>query len=520
MTGIYIPRKDNIMNITTTMIEELARVPLQVSQFLLDDPMQITRCEDAYALYNKSAKCYEIYQPVYELKNNKDIEITMANVDALKAINPQAGYWNEILKDKNISKSTNDGVAMYCNVMTVSCALIQIYVAYIFKWDIDPFVRLPRLNSNLMKIYQDNKFTFDAYLTTVSKIVSNIMYKYDVGYGILITMNIKNGLWEPETNFIGYYNEIGYIDLPKYYNPFIKPYHNYDVVDKGFLYITLYMMAMCTVVGIDSLDYRQPATRLGMEVEYICVENDTALKYASFYVPGPNPIKLRLSSNIFALNKNFNRDILEPVLQAKVKNVAGRMELNPLVLCENIVNLYEADSTFFDVDFCKCEYDATIENEIAKIINGDMVVIQGSSLSSYKVITHEVATIFANSFRIFKISFLLAIGRVYEAIIGGNYGFSSFSSPDDAVDFIFNTWKEVTEVFIDALIDDIIGIQNSCMSRIDIQLNRVTLNTLILDVKKSTGKYDQNLIYKKGFDIPTEKWLENTHNGITINIAF
>ena len=58
------------------------------------------------------------------------------------------------------------------------------------------------------------------------------------------------------------------------------------------------------------------------------------------------------------------------------------------------------------------------------------------------------------------------------------------------------------------------------MSRIDIQLNRVTLNTLMLDVKKSTGKYDQNLIYKKGFDIPTEKWLENTHNGITINIAF
>ena len=56
------------MNMTTILIEDFVRTIWDVSQLLLDNPLQITRCEDTYILYNKDTEYYDLYKPSIDHK--------------------------------------------------------------------------------------------------------------------------------------------------------------------------------------------------------------------------------------------------------------------------------------------------------------------------------------------------------------------------------------------------------------------------------------------------------------------
>ena len=227
---------------TTTLIEDFVRTIWDVSQLLLDNPLQITRCEDTYILYNKDTEYYDLYKPIYELKNNNEIDIKIVKIKSIEKFYEYNEYWEVILNEFNMESLSKYEIALYCNFLTVSCAAIQIYVAYMFDLEIDPYCYsyLPELNDELLKVYRDNKFAFDTYLTTMSKKLSDIMHKNGFDYGILITINARNNIWEPATRIIDSYSDDGYVDIPTLQKPFIKPYDNYDIFDKGFLYTSLY----------------------------------------------------------------------------------------------------------------------------------------------------------------------------------------------------------------------------------------------------------------------------------------
>ena len=510
------------MNTTENMnlIEDYIDLSYRLSNFLLDNPVEITKFNNVYALFNDSKEVYDIFVPTYSKDDNNEIDITVEKIYELKDLNIEDQCEN-LLNHEYMDQieMTSEYVAVIFNTLTAVISSTQIYFTHLFGSYASPTVPFPKMNGKNIEKFKESKYMIDTFMTTMSKNVSYILQSNGFDINVIFNVSLMNNTIVPHFDCVEAYSNQEFVDISSIYTVKEKPYKYYDVLDASFLSIASLMMAcnLTSIIAVTKFPYEEKVrnTIIGMSGEYLKEFRDL-----NFYVPG---YKLSLSRNV--LNRyNVNRSKIWSHIH-QLHNISkteyicdtdrGIGYLSKFMF--DVSDMYSKYEGFFDTvyDECNC---MPISKEVSDFIASSIVKLSGSvPIDKYNDIENYIAITIVNVFNIFERFLLLTIYYISGLKRYGSFDNSSFNSIDDVYDYIFSRWKPLMKIAVTEVISNIFGTNVDCSVSVGDTL--LTLNhDIISQIENALETCNIDELYRIENETTIKDWLNCSRYVITVHI--